>query len=1416
MPEPKSRSKNISKNNVIESSGSIEPVDPNLELPGDIRQSNNNKIISKSKLESFNIKKRLSIEIINEILRNPTITTEEREKLNSLIEKIEGKNYFYCYGDLNGPHSDIIRFFEQSEKIIEKPILIELPDMLNYDVELYKIGKTCSGLKKRNAIIKRGGFFSSKKPLKDLNDNNKITLKDKTQYLCGSNVYIETKNDLNRNQGEWSNKSKNYRIRIDYSLGPTGNNKSSSFFLYFNDENQMKEVEQMLFHFILKDTDKKKIKNNLVEFENILTKGNKFYTIIKILSLKNKIKLRKKAFDKVNSSINKQIFAELSIERKYLRQMSIRRQETIRNTMKEMRKKIIVNEPPIEKPKPIIVKENKPPKKINICEKQYSDFIPIISNISSECGFISFEERNQNVKSKNCKKSLNNLINKYSQLKEEIPDNIIDKNGELSEEGMCFNIQNGIKIQKNAILNNNEENNNFNLEPELCNNAKYIYIDKNKPEIKFKADNNNDDENNSNEYDINNENNKLSDINIYEISNIILNTNNDLNGKEENNLVILGPKIDNKKGINYKYNKNTNNSYTDPENYKIKSPTINLINKEDIKGTNIQIYQSELDINNPKIHYLLQNITGSIIPEINTDNLKDNLLFSYRIRLSEIKYIDSLYTSPEDYKNNICFIEYNHQYFIPEDYFNKNNKLIIECFCVPVVSYSGKEKDLEEKIGYFGKLLSPVKIGYVEVNYDDINNGKYKYEIKKDGIPEPNSFLILDGGPGMKNNIDIKNIEGKDYSIGDESYLQKIINKDFIEKARDNSKIPDDIKNKYFNICFDSETEENFLFRPCEEMDENEFIRDISNYISNEDLQKIKNNKKYNYLPYCEKYKDPETLFKSQNLKCLTDEQKNDIINNYQPDQWIYKMPEIKVKLLSKNLGITKYNNLLSQLLYSTEDEENIPIQSLDKDSKNDNILMPISENNFNIFDMKEMSQTENLENYQWKTGIKFKNTLQMECFKKLLILSRQNINNKKKIENIGNNNNFDSSKIIEFEYNKKNISGIYDNPNKLGSRRQSDKCEINIEFIDFRQDFQLEKDPTLLEVIVFIENQGQAPVENTILNSLVNKNYNFENSLLKNDEKIKSLYNKNSGGKISKKEYFPKKVKLSKKKFNKGQKKLILGQHLKTQFDINNNINDNNTSYKLLVILNGNNEYYTFFDIKQIINSQMCNKFELPLYKAGEDVKIYGCIGFDLYAVDNSGLTFKERYEELNNIYLKEPLLILKEQSNLNIQDNKYENYHFGLYEPNVFRRKILNFVHNYEDINVDPTDLENSLHKDLEILYEKLNNKCVILPKKEDFSSFKFYNLKKNYDINQINQNSYRRKLALKLLEIQKHEKFLQIFREKEWNIYLDEINKGEDDLKGIDYYKNIQEKTILLNNKDEANKLHSLIYMGIPSVE
>ena len=1393
VKEPKSKSKNSSKNNAINSSFNVQEVDPNLYLRDNIRESRNHVNMnskSKSNIAPFIIKKQLSIELINEILKNPSNSKEENEYWQNLIDKIEQKKYYYCYGGLEGENSEIIRFFEQSERIIERPLLIELPDMLDYDVELYKIGKTCSGLKKRYAIIKRGGFFSSKKPLIQITEADKKKIKDKTMYLPGSRVIMETRDDPNRTKSEWSNKNKIYRLRINFSLEKFEKNpkhKESSFYLYFDDEKKMKEVDIMLFGFSLTEKNRKVIKKHLADIDTDLTQGNLFYIIMKILSVKSKIKKRKIAFNKLNNTINGQMFGKLNIGTKLLERLSLQRKETIRlNFLKKN------SQPQIEQPQPVF--KTKPPVVVKLFEKQYSDYMPLISNVSPVYGSKS---------NKKNKKSLNDLINKYKSLKDEIPTEIIDENNiELSDEGVCFNIPNGVYIKKND--NDDIDFDNFRLDKSLCKKAKCIYFNKNKPEIRFKSDNN------DNMEDLNNDEEKkeiLSDDNIYEISNIVLNSNVNLDAPEENNVIICGPKINNNIGIHYKY-KDKNNLFTDPENFKIKKPIINKNNKYEVNGTSIQIYQSELDINNDKLQSLLQNLTGSIPPEINANNLKENLLFGYRIKLSQIKNIDSKYIPPEDYKDNICFIEYNDQYFIPNEYFNKDSNLIIECFCLPVISYSEKENNIPNNAKMnIGKLLSPVNIGYAEINYNDIRRGKYTYEIKNNGIPEPNSFILIDGGPDTMNSLDINYIGGKDYSIGSDSYIEKKINKEFIDKAKNNSKIPEEIKNKYFNVCFDNETGKDLLFRPNEDMDENDFIRDISTQISNEEVQKIKNNKKYNYLPYCEKYVDEKTLYESKNLKCLSDEQKQYIINNYKEGDWIYKMPEIKVRLLSKNLGVAKPKNELTQLLYSTGDAQFFPIESLNQE--NENKITPISENSFNVFDMNEMNNMENFENFQWKTGIKFNNQLQMGSFLKLIILARQNINTKKNLQKMGNTV-LDSDKISEFDKQKKDDYIEEENEDKPRLTKRQNKCEINVEFIDFREDFQLNKDPTLLEVVVFIEGQ----IEKSILTLLHDDK--FENSLLTKNEKIKNLYSKYNGdnGKSGKKEYFPKKVKLSKKKFNKGQKKIILGNHLKTQFDFNKN-SINNGVYKILVLLSDDREYYSPLDITQFIKDEMCNKYEFPIYKKDEDTKIYGCLGIDLYVLDNSGQSFQEKFAELNKKYLNEPLLVLKEKMDINIQNLQNENYHFGLYEPNIFRRKILNFIHNDQDYNVDPTDMENNTHGDLDILYQKLINKCVILPERDKFSSFKFYNIRKNYNKDQT-QNSYRKKLGLKLLKIQRHENFLKIFRQTEWDLYLEEINKEENNLRGIDNFKNIPDKKLLLNNKDEANKLHSLIYTGIPSLE
>ena len=1395
VQEPKSKAKNTSKNNVVQSSWDVEEVDPNLilhdNIKEDIKKSRNN--IQKSKLSNLelrDIKKQLSIELLREMLHNPSNTNEENEYIQQLIDNIEEKKYYYCYGDLNRENVGIIRLFEQYEKIIERPIVVDLPEMLNYDVEFYKIGKTCSGLKKRYAIIKRGGFFSSKKPLNQMNEFDINNSKDKTMYLPGSLVSIETRDDPNRSRGEWSNKNKVFRIRIDYQMGRNDSNqkpKESSFFLYFDDEKKMKEVDLMLFGITLSEKYKKIIKRHLCDIDTKLTQGNLFYTILKILSVKNKIKNRKIATQKINDTIKGHMFGKLNIEKKMLERLSIKRKESMQKDILKVNVFAEKKEPP--KIEPIPVFRDKPLKIVKPFEKQYSDFMPLITNVSP------LSDNNKSYKQKN----LNDLIKKYKSLKDEIPDDIINEEDiGLSDNGVSFRIPRGIQVKKDE-----NRNNNCIMDPYLCSNAQYIFFNKNKPEILFKSDNND----NVDDYNEDDNKIKLSDDNIFEISNIVMNSNFNMSAPEENNLVIIGPKIDNNIGINYKYI-NNNNSYIDPENLKIKKKTIKNNNKQDLYGTTIQIYQSEFDINNNnKIQSLLQELN------INSDNIKDNLLFGYRIKLSELKGIDSPYVLPNECKNDICFVEYNHQYFIPNEYINKDSNFIIECFCVPVAAYNGKEKNMSQKEKEFiGKLLSPVNIGYAEINCNDIKQGKYIYEIKNNGITEPNSFIILDGQRDKMNSLNINNITGKDYSIGNDSYIEKKIDKDFIDKAKNNPDIPEDVKNKYFHVCFDNETGKDFLFRPNEEMDENEFIRDISAQISNEEMQKIKNNKKYNFLPYCEKYIDERTLYRSQNLKCLSDEQKKYIVNNYKRGDWFYKMPEIKVKLLSKNLGVTKSKNDLSQLLYSTGDTEALPKESLTRE--NESKLTPISENSFNIFDMKKMNHMENFENFQWKTAIKFNNELQMESFIKLLAVARQNINSKKnKKQNIDNNNNFDAKKIIEFDNSKKYDDYDDDNQINLRSGRGSGKCEINVEFVDFREDFQIHKDPTLLEVIVFIEGN----VEKSILFLLKDHKNGFANSLLTTNEKIKNLFSKynNANGKEGLKEYFPKKVKLSLKKFNNGQKKIILGNHLKTKFDFNKN-NINNYRYEILVILNDSGEYYSPLDMNLIMNNKMCNKYELPVYKRGDDTKIYGCLGIDLYELDNSGQSFQERYEELNSKYLKEPLLVLKEKLNIDIQNLQNDNYHFGLYEPNVFRRKILNFIHNDPNLEVDPTNMDNNNSKDLDTLYLKLISKCVILPKREHFASFKYYNIRKNYDINEINQNSYRRKLGLKLLKIQRHERFLEEFREKEWNLYLNQINKNNNDVKGIDYFMNIQDKKILLSNRNEANKFHTLIYTGIPSLE
>ena len=162
-------------------------------------------------------------------------------------------------------------------------------EIIDYDVEFYKIGQSCNGLKKRHAIIKPARLFSSTIPVSEylkLKDKNKAKLKEKTKYLDNSEVYLENFDNAKVLPGEWSNKKKNYRMRIVYDDKEA--KKKKGFFFYFQTRDHMYECEEMLFG-ERKRKERAAMLGPIAEDLKKLTKNAEdnimFYVILKLLAL---------------------------------------------------------------------------------------------------------------------------------------------------------------------------------------------------------------------------------------------------------------------------------------------------------------------------------------------------------------------------------------------------------------------------------------------------------------------------------------------------------------------------------------------------------------------------------------------------------------------------------------------------------------------------------------------------------------------------------------------------------------------------------------------------------------------------------------------------------------------------------------------------------------------------------------------------------------------------------------------------------------------------------------------------------------------------------------------------------------------------------------------------------------------------
>ena len=112
----------------------IQPVDANLNLQEEnpnIDISQNPKIFNPN---PQNVKKRLSLEILREMLRDPNISIDEKEKINKLIQETREKDYTMSYYDLNGANEDLVQSINQNkEPNPQSPIPIYKLYFLNFN-----------------------------------------------------------------------------------------------------------------------------------------------------------------------------------------------------------------------------------------------------------------------------------------------------------------------------------------------------------------------------------------------------------------------------------------------------------------------------------------------------------------------------------------------------------------------------------------------------------------------------------------------------------------------------------------------------------------------------------------------------------------------------------------------------------------------------------------------------------------------------------------------------------------------------------------------------------------------------------------------------------------------------------------------------------------------------------------------------------------------------------------------------------------------------------------------------------------------------------------------------------------------------------------------------------------------------------
>ena len=1178
-------------------------------------------------------------------------------------------------------------------------------EIIDYDVEFYKIGQSCNGLKKRHAIIKPGQLFSSTIPVSDylkMKDKKKAKLKEKTKYLDKSEVFLENFDNAKNLPGEWSNKKKNYRMRIIYDDKEA--KKKKGFFFYFQTRDHMYECEEMLFG-ERRRRERNAMLGPVAEDLKKLTKNTEdnfmFYAILKLLAEKEKAKAEKP--------------------------------ESIKSEIK-------VESEPEPEPEPKL--RAAPPKK-----EKYKLNYPLLLSLKDTPYNLETNEQNILLPLDDDNANLlfnpsQDKLNALNVLQSKI-ENV--KNG--NEDKNKFPLVNPIEF-KNRIHGNHI------VDEDVCNNATNFDLDKNNCVLNINSEDNN--------------STQLSGDEILKISNVLLNGNIEGDENNPNSLVLYGPKIDPDKGISYNYKQknpneeglsfNPNLNYTDPENagLKFKSSIYNNdLNDNNIENDLIclQVFQLIYKMNPNELDSLASQAEKRGI-NINKENPINDFYFYHSVELGNGLKKNSKLVPAKTYNYETFVVEFDNQYCFNKNQLDKNGKFKINSYAIPIECLDKNLTENEKRIEV--DYLNPYLLGNSIVTKNDINNNRYEYPLFKnnDQLEEPTKLLTL---PLEEKSIDAKpslGFRGKDYSIGDNIYFRKKLDKKTIDDGLDNNEISNETKDKYFKFNFDDN--DNILFRPPENLDLDEFKDDISKQISQDELDKIIENDKFKFLPQCEKYSNPNELYLSKNLQGLTKDQKEFIVQNFNPGDWIYKSPDVYVKEITKNLGVIENNNNnINQFKYFNEKEQNY-LNEILTDPKQ---TFSLRENNFNVLDFNDLNEIKGLDNYQWAMKLDFENKDEMNKFLNNLQDARQNLQLKKNLED---DEKIDVDKLL-------NILK-FDNINNF--------INVNIKEIEFRLDEEFFDSDTTMNIS--IENATQKDSNRKSKSLIENfdlENYHFKNSLL-DDPKINEALKKiqeNKGEKVE----FPEMIKKKEEKNiygknNQLKKNIPVKKGINKDFNVNLNFTKNNGQTQ---------EFVSPISLSKIIdnNKKDADIFVIPIYNKNVPDKIYGALHLDC---SNNDDNFDECYINSNKDEIKKGLFF----------DSLGEPLILGEYEPNVFRRKVLNNINK-----IDQNDVKKKY----------LDKECVLLNNYDP----DFIKMNTTNDIN-IHSNTYKKKIGLTLLRNKKRVEFNKIFANTEWLNFFRLLLKNpnlpfSEDI--FDFYP--KDRSKIFSNEKLLNNFKNIIYFGIP---